>query len=38
MSCFVIIASGIIYNVFYRVPKEVVAKESGNIQAALAEQ
>ncbi|HSX16965.1 MAG TPA: MFS transporter [Patescibacteria group bacterium] len=34
---FTIIAGGILYNLFYRVPKEVVAKEGGDIRAALAE-
>lgn len=33
----VIIAGGLIYNVFYRVPKEVTGKEGGDMQAAATE-
>lgn len=34
---FVIVAAALVYNIFYRVPKEVAEKEEGNVMAALAE-
>jgi MFS transporter, DHA1 family, tetracycline resistance protein len=34
---FVILAAALVYNLFYRVPKEVAEREEGNVMAALAE-